>query len=73
MSVKSVVQDVLASLPDDIPWDELESRLAARRMLEEGISEKKKRSLLELRGLGKEIWEGVDPEEYVKRERDSWE
>jgi len=33
----------------------------------------RKRSLLELRGLGKEIWEGVDPVEYVKQERDSWE
>ena len=32
----------------------------------------RKRSLLELRGLGKEIWEGVDPVEYVKQERDSW-
>ena len=34
---------------------------------------KSPRSLLELRGLGKEIWEGVDPMEYVKQERDSWE
>ena len=33
----------------------------------------RKRSLLELRGLGREIWEGVDPVEYVKQERDSWE
>jgi hypothetical protein len=33
----------------------------------------RKRSLLELRGLGKEVWEGVDPVEYVKQERDSWE
>ena len=33
----------------------------------------RKRFLLELRGLGKEIWEGVDPAEYVKQERDSWE
>jgi len=33
----------------------------------------RKRSLLELRGLGKEIWEGIDPVEYVKQERDSWE
>ena len=32
-----------------------------------------KRSLLELRGLGKEIWEGVDPVEYIKQERNSWE
>jgi hypothetical protein len=33
----------------------------------------RKRSLLELRGLGKEIWEEVDPVEYVRQERDAWE
>lgn len=26
-----------------------------------------------LRGLGKEIWQGIDAQEYVNRERDSWE
>ena len=25
-----------------------------------------------LRGLGKEIWQGLDAQEYVDRERDSW-
>lgn len=29
-------------------------------------------SILELRGLGKEIWQGIDAQEYVDRERDSW-
>lgn len=33
---------------------------------------KPKRSILELRGLGKEIWHGVDAQEYVNQERDSW-
>lgn len=33
---------------------------------------KKKRSILELEGLGKEIWESIDAQEYVNRERDSW-
>lgn len=32
-----------------------------------------KRSILELRGLGKEIWEGIDAQEYIDRERDSWD
>lgn len=31
-----------------------------------------KRSLLELRGLGKEIWEGVDPDTYVRQLRNEW-
>ena len=26
-----------------------------------------------LRGLGKEIWKGLDATEYVKKERDSWD
>jgi len=29
-------------------------------------------SLLELEGLGKEIWEGIDPQQYVDEERNSW-
>jgi len=29
-------------------------------------------SIMELCGLGKEIWEGVDAQEYVNGERDSW-
>ncbi len=29
-------------------------------------------SIMELRGLGKECWQGVDPVEHVRAERDSW-
>ena len=32
-----------------------------------------KRSLLELRGLGKEIWDGVDPDAYVRELRSEWD
>jgi len=32
-----------------------------------------RRSIMELEGLGKEIWEGIDAQEYVDRERDSWD
>jgi len=30
------------------------------------------RSIAELRGLGKKIWQGVDADEYVRKDRDSW-
>ena len=26
-----------------------------------------------LRGLHREVWEGVEPQEYVRREREAWE
>ena len=32
-----------------------------------------KHSLTEFKGLGKEVWEGVDVEKYIDEERNSWE
>ena len=32
-----------------------------------------KRSIMELHGLGAEIWEGIDAQEYVNNLRDEWE
>jgi hypothetical protein len=29
-------------------------------------------SILDLQGLGKEIWHGIDAQDYVDRERASW-
>ncbi len=33
---------------------------------------KKERSLLDLQGLGKEVWEDVNADEYIDTERNSW-
>ena len=30
-------------------------------------------SILELGGLGKEIWEGIEPDDFVAKERSSWD
>ncbi|MCW5968714.1 MAG: hypothetical protein KIT57_09380 [Blastocatellales bacterium] len=34
---------------------------------------KRERSILELHGLGKEIWEGIDAQEYVNSLREEWD
>jgi hypothetical protein len=31
-----------------------------------------RRRITELRGLGKEIWQGIDSAEYLRQERDAW-
>jgi hypothetical protein len=31
-----------------------------------------KHSILELKGLGQEIWQEIDTEEYIQQERNSW-
>ena len=33
----------------------------------------KKHSILELGGLGKKIWKGIDAQGYVSEERESWD
>jgi len=55
---------------------EKEHRSVAQQVIHlvsKSVGRPKSRSILELRGLGKEIWEGNDPEEYVRQERDSWD
>ncbi|MEP7289048.1 MAG: hypothetical protein ABI947_25110 [Chloroflexota bacterium] len=32
-----------------------------------------KHSLRELRGLGKEIWEGIDAQDYINQQRNEWD
>jgi len=44
-----------------------------RNELENGDDNGPQHSILELHGLGKDIWQGVDPEDYVKELRDEWE
>jgi hypothetical protein len=34
---------------------------------------KAKHSVMELEGLGADIWKGVDAQEYVLKERNSWD
>jgi len=36
-------------------------------------AEKPKRSIMGLHGLGKEIWEGIDAQEYVNELRKEWD
>jgi hypothetical protein len=41
--------------------------------LKKSIGQKKKNSIMELEGLGANIWKGVDAQDYVQQERKSWD
>lgn len=57
---EEVIERALESLAKDSPGRLADSSPAART------------SILQLQGLGKEIWEGIDAQEYVDRERAAW-
>ena len=42
------------------------------KLVKEHVAPRPRRSIMELEGLGAEIWEGIDAQEYVDRERGKW-
>jgi hypothetical protein len=42
-------------------------------LLTQAVEEANTQSILELRGLGKELWKGIDATAHVNTERRSWD
>jgi plasmid stability protein len=42
-------------------------------ILSAAVEEPEKLDIMQLRGLGKELWRGIDAAKYVEEERNSWE
>ncbi len=71
----------IKGLPDSL-YDQLRERARANHrsiaqevthILTEVLEEPEPVSLLELQGLGKEIWAETEAADHVARERDSWD
>ena len=71
MSIYNKVRCLAESLTPDEQMQLIEELFGLIRQ-RVTLTPKPKRSILELRGLGKEIWNGIDAQEYVNQERDSW-
>jgi len=65
--------DVVATLPTLAPDEQLNLLEALSSVLKKAMQpEVKRHTLLELEGLGAEMWSKVNVEDYVRQERDSW-
>ena len=69
------------NLPDPL-YRKLQARARRQRrslaqevihLLMQAVEETDTQSILELRGLGKELWKGVDAAAHVNTERRSWD
>ena len=58
--------------PSDAELEKLMGQLEQIEAQVERAPERKKLSILGLKGLGKEIWAGVDADEYVDQLRNEW-
>ncbi|MBV8200630.1 MAG: hypothetical protein JOZ15_08395 [Acidobacteria bacterium] len=70
----------LKNFPDPL-YERLQDRARQERrslaqevihLLAQAVEPPVPRSILELRGLGKEHWKDIDPVAYVRSERESW-
>lgn len=69
-STKNIYDEHIKPLPRKAQVELLD---LLRNELEANDDNGQQHSILELGGLGKEIWQGVDSNEYVKKLRDEWE
>ena len=69
---KSPYAEILARARSELTKDE-QSRLANELSNLAAQNEGKPRRITDLRGLGAEIWKGVDVDQYISEERDSWD
>lgn len=53
--------------------EQLQLLEALTRQVRHRIEEPKRYSIMELEGLGAEIWQGIDAQEYVNQERAAWD
>jgi hypothetical protein len=53
--------------------EQLQLLEALSRIVRLQVEQTQERSILELEGLGAEIWQDVDAQEYINQERASWD
>jgi hypothetical protein len=54
------------------PADQLRLLEALAGLVRQKVDVLPRHSVREFRGLGKEIWQGVDAQQYVDKERSAW-
>jgi len=65
-------QDIRRQVENLTPDEQLRLLEELAVMVRRRMLVKPKRSIMELEGLGKETWHGLDAQEYVNQERASW-
>jgi hypothetical protein len=72
MDVSPTYQSILQNVERLSREEQLQLMADLSHYLRDHEGPEARTSILELEGLGKEIWRGIDAQEYVDRERASW-
>lgn len=72
MEMQTTYEEVLAHV--QLLSYEDQARLAEELVatLRRRIADQESHSIMELKGLGKDFWRGIDVDKYIEEERSSW-
>ena len=70
---QEVYDEVLSQIENLTPEEQLQLLEDLAAIIRHQSKTQPKHSIMELRGLGKEIWQRIDVEKYIEEERNSWD
>jgi len=73
LNIKNFPDELYAKLRERAKEERRSVSQEVIHLLAETLEPSKSRSILELRGLGKSAWTGLDAVRHVAEERDSWD
>lgn len=73
LNVKNLPEALYRSLKDRAKRQRRSIAQEVVQILERALNEPEPLSILELQGLGKDVWRGIDAAEHVERERRTWD
>jgi plasmid stability protein len=73
LNIKNVPERLYARLKARARRERRSVSQEVLRILEDATTPTESLSILELRGLGKDIWRGIDPAAHVDEERGTWD
>ena len=72
INAMTTYQDIRSQVEDLTPDEQLRLLEDLPVLVRRRMAPTPKHSIMELEGLGKALWQGIDAQEYVNQERDSW-
>jgi hypothetical protein len=73
LSAREIYEELVRHLPPEERLELIEIVKGDLATSQIDAPEEHKRSIMELHGLGAEIWEGIDAQEYVDELRKEWD
>ena len=73
LHVENFPDDLYSILRDRAGREQRSVAQEVTHLLGQALENREPLSILDLQGLGRDLWDGVDAADYVRRERDAWD